>query len=304
MKIPYNFTPRPYQRTLFEEMEKGKKRFITVWHRRSGKDKTWMNVMVEQMLKRVGVYFYLLPTYAQGRKIVWEGIDGEGFKMIDHIPVSLRKRMDNQEMMIELVNGSIFRVVGTDKIDRVVGTNPVGCVFSEFSLQDPKAWDYISPILRENGGWAGFNFTPRGKNHAYHLLKYAQENRESWFTSVKSAKDTKAIKVKDLDEERRMVVAKYGDDAVFRQEFMVEFVGIAQGAYYQGALDNAVKEGRVTQVEYDDDYPVHTAWDIGLHDITSIWFYQVIDGKYYIIDYLEDNNKSFKEYVQVIKQKP
>lgn len=304
MKIPYNFTPRPYQRTLFEEMEKGKKRFITVWHRRSGKDKTWMNVMVEQMLKRVGVYFYLLPTYAQGRKIVWEGIDGEGFKMIDHIPVSLRKRMDNQEMMIELVNGSIFRVVGTDKIDRVVGTNPVGCVFSEFSLQDPKAWDYISPILRENGGWAGFNFTPRGKNHAYHLLKYAQENRESWFTSVKSARDTKAIKVKDLDEERRMVVAKYGDDAVFRQEFMVEFVGIAQGAYYQGALDNAVKEGRVTQVEYDDDYPVHTAWDIGLHDITSIWFYQVVDGKYYIIDYLEDNNKSFKEYVQVIKQKP
>jgi len=32
-------------------------------------------------------------------------------------------------------------------------------------LQDPRAWDFIRPILAENGGLAVFNFTPRGANH-------------------------------------------------------------------------------------------------------------------------------------------
>ncbi|KKN63088.1 hypothetical protein LCGC14_0505120, partial [marine sediment metagenome] len=94
-----------------------------------------------------------------------------------------------------------------DNIDTIVGTNPVGAVFSEYALQDPRAWDFIRPIMRENGGWSIFNFTPRGRNHGYKMANMAQRN-ERWFyeklTVDKTLKDdgTRYITEKDIEEER------------------------------------------------------------------------------------------------------
>jgi len=93
-------------------------------------------------------------------------------------------------MKIVLRNSSIIQIIGTDNIDSIVGTNPMGCVYSEFSLQEPAAWTLMRPILVENGGWAVFNFTPRGANHAKELYDMAKGN-DSWFTQLLTVKDTK-----------------------------------------------------------------------------------------------------------------
>jgi len=106
--IPYKFTPRKYQVEIFQKKEEGYKRLIAVWHRRAGKDKTFLTYYVKEMVQKVGLYYYFFPTYAQGRKILWEGIDKDGFRFIEHIPQDLVKSKDNQEMKIELTNGSIF----------------------------------------------------------------------------------------------------------------------------------------------------------------------------------------------------
>jgi len=161
---------------------------------RSGKDKTDLNFTISRMFAenngRIGTYYHLFPTYAQGRKIMWDGIDKTGFRVMDHFPGFSAKqhpsgivaRKNETELRVELVNGSAYQIIGTDKIDSIIGTNPVGCVFSEYSLQDPRAWDMLSPILLENGGWALFNFTPRGHNHAEGLYRMAQQDSE-WYCS-------------------------------------------------------------------------------------------------------------------------
>jgi phage terminase large subunit len=150
--IPYNFTPRQYQLPMMAALDRGKLRLVAVWHRRAGKDKTLINVVVNKMVERVGTYFYFFPTYNQGRKILWQGMDRSGFKFMHHIPGELIRRVDNTQMLVELTNGSILQIVGTDNIDSIVGTNPVGCVFSEYSLQNPRAWDYIqTDPCRERG---------------------------------------------------------------------------------------------------------------------------------------------------------
>jgi hypothetical protein len=84
------------------------------------------------------------------------------------------------------------RVVGTDDVDKLVGVNPVGCVFSEYSLQDPRAWDLIRPILAENGGWALFLYTPRGRNHGHDMIEMAKRN-PNWFAEVLTIDDTGVI---------------------------------------------------------------------------------------------------------------
>lgn len=59
--------------------------------------------------------------------------------MFDHVPKEIFKRRNDQSMQLELANGSLIQVIGTDrKIDNIVGTNPVGCLFSEFPISDPR----------------------------------------------------------------------------------------------------------------------------------------------------------------------
>jgi hypothetical protein len=189
--LPVNFVTRPYQFGIWDAIvNKGVTRAVTVWHRRSGKDKVFINILMAMMSKRKGTYYYFLPTYNQGKKIIWDGMDRDGYKFINHIPEELILRKNDSEMKIELVTGSIFQVVGTDNFDSIMGTNPVGCVFSEYSLQNPQAWEFIRPILLENGGWAIFNFTPRGNNHAKKLYDMAKVNPD-WFCELLTVDDTK-----------------------------------------------------------------------------------------------------------------
>ena len=142
--LPFNYKPRDYQLPLLRAIDSGKNRAVWVAHRRSGKDLTAINIIAKKMFERVGAYYYLFPSYSQGKKILWNGMNRDGFKFLDYIPKELRKRTNNSEMIIETTNGSLMQVVGTDNMDSIVGTNPVGCVFSEYSLQDPAAWEITS----------------------------------------------------------------------------------------------------------------------------------------------------------------
>jgi len=303
MTIPHNFTPRGYQIPLLRALDSGFKRLLYVWHRRAGKDKTGINIVAKKMLEDVGAYYYVFPTYTQGKKILWNGMDKEGFKFTDHIPQELRKRTDNTEMFIELINGSTFQVIGSDRIDSIVGTNPIGVLFSEFSLQDPRAWDYIRPILAENGGWAVFNFTPRGKNHAYDILEFAKGD-PSWFVSVLTVDDTKAISKKVLEQERKEIIAKNGDDAIYQQEYYCSFEASVQGSYYGQQLYELEQNKRITSVPHDPAVQVDTWWDLGVGDATAIWFTQTIGRDIHIIDYLEAEGEGIPHYVSELKNKP
>lgn len=258
--------------------------------------------MAKKMFERVGQYFYFLPTYKQGRKIIWDGIDGSGFKLLDHIPKELRVKTNDQEMKIELVNGSIFQVVGTDNVDSIVGTNPVGCVFSEYSLQDPQAWDFIRPILAENGGWALFLFTPRGKNHAYSLYRLAKKSPE-WFAQLLTAEDTEAIPGDVLKQELEEIIQKNGNDALYMQEYMCSFEVPIQGSYYGSQLSQLAKMGRIGRIPIEPSLPVHTAWDLGVGDSTSIWFFQLLGREVRIIDYFEASGEGLAFYAKELKKK-
>ena len=152
--IPHRYQPRPYQLPLLSALDKGCKRAIAVWHRRSGKDKTFLNYVVKKMVERVGSYYYIFPSYTQAKKVIWDGKDREGLPFMAHFPPELVSAKHEQELKITLRNGSIFQLIGSDNVNAIMGTNPVGVVFAEYSLQDPRAWDYMRPILRENDGWA------------------------------------------------------------------------------------------------------------------------------------------------------
>lgn len=230
--IPHKFNPRPYQLPFLKAMDNGCKRAIKVWNRRSGKDKTDFNFMIKEAVKIVGTYFYFLPTYAQAKKVVWDNIDNDGFKMLDHIPKALIAKTNATELKVELINGSIIQLMGADEFEKSgVGTNPKGVVFSEYSLTSPTAWKFVAPILAANGGWAVFNFTPRGMNHAWTLLQMAKDN-EKWFYEILTNNETHILTDEEMEEERRNNPAD-----IIEQEWYCKFIDGA-GSFFKRINDN------------------------------------------------------------------
>ena len=298
IQVPDNWRPRDYQLDLWKYLENGGKRAVAVWHRRAGKDLLSVNWCVTAALKRKGLYWHLLPTYNQGRKIVWDGMTRDGRSFLEHFPKELWANVNNTDMRLELKNGSIYQVVGTDNVDRLVGSNPVGVVFSEYSLQDPRAWDLVRPILAENGGWAVFIYTARGRNHGYDLFNMANRN-ERWFCQRLSVDDTSVLNQEAIDEEREAGMP----EELIQQEFYCSFDAPLVGSYYGSLMAKALAEERIKNVPYEPRLEVHTSWDLGMGDSTAIIWFQQFGNEYRIIDYYENQGEGIPHYVKIVREK-
>lgn len=298
VRIP-DFEPRPYQLEFLQAMDSGYKRAVLVWHRRAGKEIACWNYMIrEACCGRVGTYVYFFPTSRLGRRILWDGANKDGKRFINYIPHQLIQGTPNSvEMKISLKSGSVIQIMGTDQIINV-GINPIGCVFSEFSLQDPNSWSYIRPILRENGGWAVFNFTPRGKNHAYDMYTMAKFNKD-WFCQRLTIRDTGVLTEDDMDQERSEGMSEH----LIQQEYYVNFDQGQEGAYYAKYLNKAELDNRICNVPYDPYAPVNTYWDLGISDSCSIIFAQNIGQEIHIIDYYENQGEGLNHYARILKKK-
>lgn len=301
IELPYNFAPRDYQRPVLAAFDAGIRRFCEVWHRRSGKDKTFWNLMIrEAATGRVGNYWYVFPTYTQGRKAIWDNIDAQGFRVRDHIPKALVVGKPNEsEMSVDLTSGSTIQLIGSDNIDALVGTNPVGVVFSEYALQSPMVWQLVvQPILIENRGWAAFDFTPRGANHAQDLYEAALIDPE-WHAQLLTVDDTGALDAAQIAQAR-----KGSSDEVFRQEYMCDFEAGNEGSYYGRLLAAAKDEKRIARVPVEPGLPVHTSWDLGVGDATAIWFFQVIGRERRYVDYYETSGEGLPHYIKQLQARP
>jgi len=181
-----HFLPRLYQEKFidsFEDPLTKQRRFLIIWPRRSGKDLTAWVLMVRAAAKRIGNYFYLLPTYSQARKVIIDTVMGEeGLRFLDHINPKAVLDFNKSELKLTLRNGSVIQIAGSDSYNRLVGTNICGCIWSEWDLADPGSYTYLSPALRGNDGWAIFISTPRGKRSLFEMYQVAQNWPDEWFS--------------------------------------------------------------------------------------------------------------------------
>lgn len=322
LKVPYNYLPREYQKPAWDAHEIGTKgtpvandegriirndysghRMVLVWHRRAGKDLFCINRIACCMVQRPGLYWHMFPTYAQGRKIAWNGFTKSGRRFLDHFPQAYFPGKNDQEMRVECVNGALYQVVGSDEPDRLVGSNPVGIVFSEWSLCDPIVWEFIRPILVENDGWAIFIFTPRGRNHGFDIyqrgLRSMQDTPERWFTQMLKADQTLAVSPEAIEQERKEGMP----DEMINQEYYCSFDAPLTGSYYGKIVEELYNKSRITDVSYDPRFDVNTAWDLGVSDSTVIWFYQQIGMDIRLIDYHEASGEGLSYYADVLDKK-
>jgi phage terminase large subunit len=299
--------PRSYQRPLWDYLERGGKHAIEIAHRRWGKDDVVLHRTAIAAHERVAGYWHCLPEYEQARKAIWTAVNPHtGKRRIDEaFPPELRESKDEQQMFIRFKNGSTWQVIGSDRYNSLVGAGVAGVTFSEWALANPSAWGFIRPMIEENNGWAAFITTPRGRNHAKAMYDLAVASPGRWFAEISTVAHTGALSREQLDETLREYCALYGEDvgqAQFEQEYNCSFNAAILGAFYAKEMVAVRNSGRIR--EFDPvPGPVHKAWDIGVKDDTSIWWFQVIDGVPHILDCYTNNGAGVDHYAQVCRER-
>lgn len=76
-----------------------------------------------------------------------------------------------------------------------------------------------------------------------------------------------------------------------------------EGAYFAHQFQRVYAEKRIGRFPIVDGLPVHTSWDIGMHDYMAIWFWQVVEGWAVATDYYENSNQGLEHYVRVLEGK-
>jgi phage terminase large subunit len=297
VKVPHNFTPRPYQLDFLSAMESGYKYAALMWPRRHGKDKTAFCYIIKRMIEEVGNYGYVFPTGTLAREAAWQNIDKSGFRLLDHIPKQIIKRKLDNQMFIELKNGSTLKFFGSDR-QISVGTAYKGLIFSEFALQNHEAYLYLRPVVLENDGFIIIISTPRGKNYFYDLWQMAITNK-AWYTQKVTWKDAGYFTEKDIQIERDAGMS----DEMIKSEYEVDFTGLV-GSYYIKYIDQMRLDGRIGNVPWDCNAKVFTAWDLGISDDTVILFYQLIGNEIHIIDSYSNSGQALAHYAEIVHGKP
>lgn len=300
---------RTYQRPLWKALIHDSLNVCANWHRRAGKDELLLNGLAVKAMQRQASYAYMFPEISHARRAMWQAINPHTGRrrIMEAFPKEIMDGDPNEtEMRIKLVNGSSIMFFGSDQYDRLVGASLAGIVSSEHALSHPSAYAFFSPMLRENGGFFAAISTPRGRNHFHGLMQFAA-NSPAWFAQSLSVEDTGALTDVQLDEAKAEYVALYGIDqgeALFQQEYLVSFNAAILGAFYAREMLAVRNEGRIdAELEALTDRPVHRAWDIGVRDDTSIWWFQVIGGQVYVLDCYSASGAGVDHYAEVIEQR-
>lgn len=306
--LPNNWSPRDYQRPLWEYLGRGGNRAIEIAHRRWGKDDLVLHHTACAAMERIAGYWHCLPEYEQARKAIWAAVNPHtGKRRIDEaFPPEIRASKDEQQMFIRFKNGSTWQVIGSDRYDSLVGAGVAGVTYSEWALANPSSWGYIRPMIEENNGWAVFITTPRGRNHAKAMYEMAKTNPK-WFAEISSISDTGALTEEQIFEAKREYASIYGEDvglAQFEQEYLCSWNSSILGAFYAREMAQVRQQGRIKAFEPLPGVPVHTAWDIGVRDDTSIWWFQVIGGRPWILDCYRNSGAGVDHYAEICHEKP
>jgi hypothetical protein len=300
--ISTGYHPRPLQADIHSKL----RRFnVLVCHRRFGKTVLTINELIDQALrcqKPHPRFAYLAPLYRQAKQAAWDFLK----QYVANIP---HCKVYESELRVDLFNGARIQLFGADNPDALRGMYMDGVVLDEYAQMPDGVWtQIIRPMLSDREGWAIFIGTPKGRNAFCDLYESAlarmnseegEEEGRDWYATIYRASETGVLNAGELSDMRREM-----SEDEYEQELECSFSAAIVGAYYGQAISYLERDHRIRDVPYDPALPVHSGWDLGIGDSTSIWFAQWINNsEIHIIDYYENAGQGLDHYVKVLQDK-
>lgn len=281
---------------------------LLVIGRRGGKTTTvFSEIIAPELIKKVQTVVAVYPSAKIGFKNFWNNIENDGFKTLDHIPKALIRYQSNDEddMRIELINGSIFMCVGAKNAEALRGANGKIYWFDEFADMPIEAVNVVAPITDANGGKRIYTGTPKidGINgETMRRMHVSFKKDPTKYTCY--IKATEYMSEASLEKVRQGYILRNGNDFKYKQEMLLDWGQSSSASYYGEIMARKDKNGTIGEWGYNKNYPVYTAWDLGKADAMVILFFQFFKGRPRIIDIIEQNGSNIKLMAKELKAKP
>lgn len=216
--------------------------------------------------------------------------------------LALTRYYDVQKAAIRSANATEIIFAGLKhNVDNIKSLEGCDIVWVEEAQTVSRAsWEKLIPTIRKEGSeiWVTFNPDLETDDTYQRFVAHPPPNAKvvkvnyadnPWFPSV-------------LREE--MEHLRETDPAAYHHIWEGHPKSVAEGAIYAAELRAAESEARIARVPYDPTQPVHTFWDLGFGDATSIWFAQTIGREYHLIDFLEGTRKPIEHYMREMQSRP
>ena len=180
--------------------------------RRTGKSRLAACMLLFKGIEQKCQVFYVAPTQAQARDIMWNLLLELGHEVIASSHIN--------NMQITLNNGSIISLKSADRSENMRGASLAFVVLDEYADMKSETWELVlRPALTDLKGECLMIGTPIGRNHFYDLYAQALEDEfEEWQGFHYTSYDNNLLDKEEID------AAKKGMSSfAFRQEFMASF---------------------------------------------------------------------------------
>ena len=199
-------------------------------------------------------------------------------------------------------NGSDFIFKGLKyNADEIKSTEGVDiCWVEEAHRISSKSMSLLIPTIRKEGSEIWFSFNPEDEDDevyqrfvinnppARSIIRNINWMDNPWFT-------------RELEEER--IYDFENKPKAYAHVWEGKIKAALEGAYYAEELTKLREKNQICNVPYDPTHEVHTWWDIGISDKTSIWFVQYVGREVRVIDFFQKEGKGTDFYVKLLKDK-
>jgi phage terminase large subunit len=274
---------------------------MVVAHRRAGKTVACVMDLIDAALrceKERPRFAYIAPQLKQVKTVAWDYLKSYGLK----VPGAVA---NESELRLDFPNSAQVRLYGSDNPDALRGIYLDGLVLDEAADTSPRLFnEVLRPALSDRQGWCIWIGTPKGQNDFYDLWagtdKTLGAKRDpAWFSLMLKASKTGIVPEHELADMRQTMTPEQ-----YLQELECSFQAAIVGAYYGTLMQTAEDQGRIVTDVYDPGLEVHTAWDLGISDHTSIWFYQSSGFQVRLVDYYAANGFGLDHYVAELQRRP
>lgn len=163
-----------------------------------------------------------------------------------------------------------------------------------------KSWDILTPTIRKAASEIWITFNPvLDTDETYQRFVVAPPtdsvviemnyHDNPWFPPA-------------LDQERLHTLATSEED--YANIWGGQCRTSVAGAIYAREIMEAVKDHRICAVPYDPRLKVHTVWDLGWNDSTSILCVQRGRAEIRIVDYIEEHQRTLDYYAATLNARP
>lgn len=174
------------------------------------------------------------------------------------------------------------------------------CWVEEAQTVSKHSWNVLIPTIRKAGSeiWVSFNPELESDETYQRFVVSPPSNAKVAFVNWSDNPWFPDVLRMEMEDLRRR------DEAACDHVYGGLCKQVVEGAIYRAEVTNAEKEGRITRVPYDPAHPVHTFWDLGFGDNTSIWFAQSMPFEFRIIDHLSGSLQALSYYTKQLQERP